>query len=59
MKFCKKCHRRIVDAIDNNIQFSHESIRICTCPGRLTWIKKSVVDRALSDIKRVNKEVYR
>ena len=51
MKFCKKCHRRIIDVTDNNIQFSPDSIRICFCPGRVAWIRKSVDKRARCDYK--------
>ena len=31
MKFCKKCHRRIVEKIESELDLSSSSIKICLC----------------------------
>ena len=51
MKFCKKCHRRIVNKLDNSNQYSSDCVKICTCPGQgLLSVHRSVVKRYNSEL---------
>ena len=50
MKFCKKCRKHIVEKLENGIQCSIDSVKICTCPGRVVLVHNSVVKRDNSEL---------
>ena len=49
MKFCKKCHKRVVEKIESNIGFSVGSVRVCVCDGRCAPVSGSVIKRLISE----------
>ena len=51
MKFCKKCHRRVVEKIDNHLDLSVGHARVCVCRDRGIGLMH------MSVIKRLNTEV--
>ena len=50
MKFCKKCHRRVVEQIENHVGLSMGSLKICVCSRRATLINCSVLKRLVSEV---------
>ena len=38
-----KCHRRLAEKLENGIQCSIDSVKICMCPGRVLLVHNSVV----------------
>ena len=42
MKFCKKCHRRIVDKLEN------ANFRICECTARVYTVSLEVIKERLN-----------
>ena len=51
MKFCKKCHRRVVEEIGNHLELSVGHTRVCVCRG---W-GFGLMD--MSVVKRFNAEL--
>ena len=50
MKFCKRCHKRVVEKIDSTIDFSVGSVKICTCTGPILNLKGAVINRLVSEV---------
>ena len=50
MKFCKKCHRRVVTNIENHVDLSVGHLKIRVCSHRATPINSSVVKRLVSEL---------
>ena len=51
MKFCKKCHRRIVEKIENGVDCSVSSIKICMCTGQVFRMHGGVIKCLNSEVR--------
>ena len=50
MKFCKKCHKRVVEKIESNVDLSNESIKVCMCGNQFILLHNTVVKRLGSEM---------
>ena len=51
MKFCTKCHKRVVEKIESNIELSLGHSKICVCRGQgIKPIHGSVIKRLVSEM---------
>ena len=50
MKFCKKCHKRVVGKVENNVDLSVGSIKVCVCDGRVGLLHDVVIKRLVSEV---------
>ena len=60
MKFCKRCHKRVIEKIDSTIDFSVGSVKICMCTGQILNLKGTVINRLVSEVgvSKVKKTIY-
>ena len=51
MKFCNKCHRRVVGKVDNCLDLSSDHRRVCVCRGQgIKLMHDSVIKRYVSEV---------
>ena len=50
MKFCKECHRRMVEKIETGVDCSVGSIKICMCTGLVFRMHGGVIKRLNSEV---------
>ena len=50
MKFCKKCHKRVVKKIENNVDLSNDSVKVCMCGNQTLLSHGTVIKRLTSEM---------
>ena len=50
MKFCKKCHKRVVKKIESNVDLSIDSVKVCMCDNRALLLHGTVIKRLASEM---------
>ena len=58
MKFCKKCHKRVVTKIESHVVFTMDTVKMCMCGNRALLFHGSVIKRLVSewgvhDVKKI------
>ena len=61
MKFCKKCHKRVVKKIESNVDLSNDSVKVCMCGNQTLLLHGTVIKRLNSEmgVHEIKKLLYK